>query len=235
MRKKVLITGASDRVGRAFGLALAKQGYHCYIHYNSAEEKALKTQQEIRQAGGECTILQADFAQEDEVKSLLPQINEDGALDVLINCASVFKESSIDDEGYELFDFLMKVNFKAAYILTKQYAAAHQKGHIINILDTKIDDNYTKHLDYLLTKKLLKEFTLITATQLGPGIQVNGIAPGIILPPPGKDESYTDKLAQNIPLKRSGNPGELVKALKYLLSADFVTGQVLYVDGGERL
>lgn len=235
MTKSVLITGASDRVGKAFALALAEKGYHCIIHYNSSAEKAERTKKEVEAAGGQCTLLQAGFTDEKAVEALLDKVPGNIHLDILINCASMFIESSIHDEGYGLLDKLMKINFKAPYILTKKYAEKYKTGLIVNILDTKVAGNYTKHLDYLLTKKLLKDFTLISATQLGPDIRVNGIAPGIILPPPGKDETYTDKLAQGIPLKQSGNPGELVKALNYLIDADFVTGQIIYVDGGEHL
>lgn len=235
MGKTVLITGASDRIGKAFGLALAEDEYHCIIHYNSSERKAQETKQEIEQAGGRCTLIQTDFSKENEVDALLSKIGADVHVDILINCASMFVESSIQEEGTELLHKLMQINFIAPYILTKQYAKRFKMGHIVNVLDTKVAGNYTKHLDYLLTKKLLRDFTLLSATQLGPEIRVNGISPGIILPPPGKDRSYTDNLAQGIPLKKSGNPGELVKALKFLIASEFVTGQVIYVDGGEHL
>lgn len=235
MLQSALITGASDRIGKAFAEALSEKGYHIFLHYNSSIAKAQETQKEIRERGGSCELAQADFSDESQVYTMIRKICKSRQLDLLVNCASRFVESDIYDAGHELLDQLFKSNFKAAYILTKEYARFHERGLIINILDTKVKQNYTDHLDYLLTKKLLKDFTLLSATQLAPGFRVNGIAPGIILPPPGKDETYTENLAQDIPLKHSGNTQDLVKAMNFFLESDFVTGEIIYVDGGENL
>ncbi len=235
MKRSALITGASDRIGRAIAIGLAQRGFYCFIHYNKSEKKAIETQQLISEVGGESAIIQADFNDEAQVSALIPHILEQGKLDLLVNNASRFVESSMADKGHELFNKLMKSNFVAPYLLTKQYAGLAEEGHIINLLDTKVVRNETKHLDYLLTKKLLRDFTLLTADMLGPKFRVNAIAPGIILPPEGEGQEYIDKLAQTIPLRRPGNTDEICKALLYLVEADFITGQIIYVDGGEHL
>ena len=147
----------------------------------------------------------------------------------------VFIPSNFKDEGSELYDKEMTINFKIPYLLTKAFAKVYAKGNIINFVDTKVEKNKTVHLDYILSKKLLKDFTKISAVELAPNIRVNGIGPGLILPPPGKDESYLWDLAKNIPLKTIGNLEEILKAVQFILDSQFFTGQILYIDGGEHL
>ena len=129
----------------------------------------------------------------------------------------------------------MTINFKIPFLLTKSFARVFGKGNIINFVDTKVTKNSTVHLDYILSKKLLKDFTKISALELAPNIRVNGIAPGLILPPPGKDETYLLNLAKSIPLKTIGNLDEILKAVQFILDSYFFTGQILYIDGGDHL
>lgn len=100
---------------------------------------------------------------------------------------------------------------------------------------SKVEQNYSTHLDYILSKKLLKEFTKLSAVHLAPHFRVNAIAPGLVLPPKGKSEDYLLNLAQHIPLKTHGGVEDILKAFRYLLESHFVTGQILYVDGGDHL
>lgn len=235
MPKSALITGASDRIGKRYALSLAEKGYDIFLHFNTSEYKAKETAEIIGDKGVSCTLVQADFHKEEEVEDLVEQCIENGPINLLINNASRYVKSDIDTEGTELFYELMKSNFVAPYILTKHYARFHDKGQIINILDTKISQSNNEYMDYTLTKKLLREFTMMTAVQLAPDIRVNGIAPGIILPPPGKSEAYTEYLAQKIPMKHGGNPQELIKALDFFINSEFTTGEIIFVDGGENL
>ena len=122
--------------------------------------------------------------------------------------------------------------------MTRDFAHICKTGHIINILDTRIThtpakrDNYAV---YTLSKKALAELTVMSAVEFAPEIRVNAIAPGLIFPPAGKSEDFLNEKAQNIPLKRKGAVVDIVKAVQYLLENEFVTGQILYVDGGENL
>ncbi|HET7317614.1 MAG TPA: SDR family oxidoreductase, partial [Nitrospirota bacterium] len=129
----------------------------------------------------------------------------------------------------------MHVNAWTPLVLSREFARLARRGTIINILDTKIAGFDRKHAAYILSKHMLSVVTRLCAVEFAPEITVNGIAPGLILPPNGKDETYLDKKAKALPLKRHGGPEDVTEAALYLLRSRFVTGQVIYVDGGRHL
>jgi NAD(P)-dependent dehydrogenase (short-subunit alcohol dehydrogenase family) len=102
-------------------------------------------------------------------------------------------------------------------------------------LDTAITKNKTAYADYLLSKKSLAEFTKLAAVQFAPHIRVNGIAPGLILPPRNKTNNYLNRLARNVPLKKKGTPNQIALSIQYLLESEYITGEIIFVDGGEHL
>lgn len=237
MKTYALITGGSDRIGKAVAIHLAKQGYHLVLHYNSAKEKAENLQMHIESTYKvKVELLQNNFLKENDFDRIFEDFKKKNiTIEVLVNCASDFIPSSFNERGSELFDKEMTINLKIPYLLTKAFARVFGKGNIINFVDTKVAKNKTVHLDYILSKKLLKDFTKISAVELAPNIRVNAIAPGLILPPEGKDESYLLNLAKDIPLKTIGNMDEILKAFQFILDSYFFTGQILYIDGGEHL
>ena len=237
MKTYALITGGSDRIGKAVAIHLAKQGYHLVLHYNSAKEKAENLQMHIESTYKvKVELLQNNFLKENDFNHIFEDFKKKNiTIEVLVNCASDFIPSSFNEQGSELFDKEMTINLKIPYLLTKAFARVFGKGNIINFVDTKVAKNKTVHLDYILSKKLLKDFTKISAVELAPNIRVNAIAPGLILPPEGKDESYLLNLAKDIPLKTIGNLDEILKAFQFILDSYFFTGQILYIDGGEHL
>ena len=237
MKTYALITGGSDRIGKAVAIHLAKQGYHLVLHYNSAKEKAENLQMHIESTYRvKVELLQNNFLKENDFDRIFEDFKKKNiTIEVLVNCASDFIPSSFNEQGSELFDKEMTINLKIPYLLTKAFARVFGKGNIINFVDTKVAKNKTVHLDYILSKKLLKDFTKISAVELAPNIRVNAIAPGLILPPEGKDESYLLNLAKDIPLKTIGNLDEILKAFQFILDSYFFTGQILYIDGGEHL
>ena len=237
MKTYALITGGSDRIGKAVAIHLAKQGYHLVLHYNSAKEKAENLQMHIESTYRvKVELLQINFLKENDFDRIFEDFKKKNiTIEVLVNCASDFIPSSFNELGSELFDKEMTINLKIPYLLTKAFARVFGKGNIINFVDTKVAKNKTVHLDYILSKKLLKDFTKISAVELAPNIRVNAIAPGLILPPEGKDESYLLNLAKDIPLKTVGNLDEILKAFQFILDSYFFTGQILYIDGGEHL
>ena len=237
MKTYALITGGSDRIGKAVAIHLAKQGYHLVLHYNSAKEKAENLQMHIESTYKvKVELLQINFLKENDFDHIFEDFKKKNiTIEVLVNCASDFIPSSFNERGSELFDKEMTINLKIPYLLTKAFAGVFGKGNIINFVDTKVAKNKTVHLDYILSKKLLKDFTKISAVELAPNIRVNAIAPGLILPPEGKDESYLLNLAKDIPLKTIGNLDEILKAFQFILDSYFFTGQILYIDGGEHL
>ncbi len=236
MSKYALVTGSADRIGRGVALELAHRGFNLLLHYNSSHEKALKLKEQVDAFGVESQLLQINFMSDNDFDSIFERLKQDNIdIEIIVNCASDFIPSSFDDVGSYLYHKEMRINFEQIYLLTKSFARVYERGNIVNFLDTKIEKNYTNHLDYILSKKLLREFTKLSAVHLAPHFRVNAIAPGLILPPKDKDESYLLNLAKDIPLKTIGGIDDILKAFRYLLESRFVTGQILYVDGGDHL
>lgn len=235
MLEAALITGASDRIGKAIALALAGAGYNIALHYNHSEQKANRTRSEILAKNIQCEIFKADLNSQKETTGLISSAFKKFNISVLVNNASLFVPDKLTDGNDQLFDELFHTNFKAPYLLTREFAKNTKKGLIINILDTNISKNSTSHFNYLLTKKFLDVFTGMAAVELAPGIRVNGIAPGLILPPKGKDNSYLVRLSEKIPLKSTGNVKNISDTVLFLIKNEFLTGQIIYVDGGENL
>lgn len=236
MKKYALVTGSSDRIGKAIALQLVDMGYNLVLHYRQSREKAVKFKEEILAKGAAVKLLQLDFLQRNDCDNTFRSLKAEGiALDVLVNSASDLVRSDFETQGSDTLTKQFKSNFEAAYLLTKAFARVYHSGSIINLLDTKVEKDWTNHLDYLLSKKLLKEFTKLAASELAPDIRVNAIAPGLILPPQNENMAYLEKLAKNIPLQKVGDLADIRRAVAFLTESSFVTGQVLYIDGGEHL
>jgi NAD(P)-dependent dehydrogenase (short-subunit alcohol dehydrogenase family) len=232
----VLITGAAKRLGRAMSLHLASLGYSVAIHYNHSEKEAKTLANLIKSKKGQCALFPADLTNEKETNALIANVKKTfPQLNVLINNASFFEPSAIKTCSIEHFSDNLNVHLKAPFILTKRFAAACQKGNIINILDTNIIQDKTSHFAYLLSKKSLLELTKLSAVELGPHIRVNAIAPGLILPPEGESIGYLKKRAERIPLKKIGDLQSILTSIEFLLNNPYVTGQVIFNDGGEHL
>lgn len=231
-----LITGGAKRLGREFALFLADQGYNIALHYNSSKDEAESVASEIRLKDRKCRIYQADFATRDGSSRLIEKVAVDfGEIDLLLNSASVMQRATLKDTDGQLFDLMMNVNFRTPYFLTRDLANRENSAHVINILDTRIVKNQFVFSAYLLSKKMLAEFTKMAALELSPNIRVNGIAPGLILPADTESTEYLAKLINKNPQKRTGLSENLLLAIKYLIQNHFVTGEILFVDGGESL
>ena len=206
------------------------------LHYNSSKDKAEQVKAEVKELGVKAEVIGINFLEDNDYDQIFQELIDSGILnEILLNFASDFVPSTFEDKGSEQLHKQMKINFENTYLLTKAFTRVFEKGEIINFLDTKVEKNHTQHLDYLLSKKLLKEFTLLSAVHLAPHFKVNAIAPGLVLPPKGKEESYLLKLAEDIPLKTIGNLEEIMKAFRFILDSHFITGQILYIDGGDHL
>jgi len=236
MAKAALITGGGARIGKAIAVALAGMGYDIALHYNSSEKEAKQTSEEIRSAGAGCEIFKCDIGTSAERMSLIPKVFEVFPdCSVLVNNASVFENVHFQDVTEETLDRDMNINFKAPFFLAQEFSRRDSAEIIVNILDTRVSRIETEHFTYNLSKKVLHNFTLMAAKALGPGIRVNGICPGPILPPPGEDTEYLERISKHTPLGRPGNPDYVITALKYILENPYVTGECLFVDGGEHL
>lgn len=231
-----LVTGGAKRIGKAICLSLSSRGYKIALHYHKSDAQAKSVAKTIWQKGGTCKTFSCDLSDEQQAAALIPSVlKEFSRLDVLINNASIFEPATIRNSKPALLDRHFAVNFKAPYVLTTQFAAKCQKGHIINILDTHITDNKTSYATYLLSKKALGELTKLSALELAPHIRVNGIAPGLIFPPAHARAGYLEKLAKKIPLKKKGSIDQITQTIEFLMNNPYVTGQIIFNDGGEHL
>ena len=230
------MTGAAKRIGRQVALHLAESGYNIALHYHGSKPEAMSTAKDIYKIGVRCGLFCCDLQDEKQVLGLVPQVLKDfPGLNLLVNSASIFIPNQFGAGDLTLYKKHWDINFKAPYILTCEFARLAKKGQVINFVDTNAVKYKSKYADYLMTKKALLEFTKMAAVQWGPGIRVNGISPGMILAPVNNQPDDRLKRAAQIPLKRTGNPRNIVQSVQFLLENDFVTGQVIVNDGGESL
>ena len=230
------MTGGAKRIGEALCRALARSGYSIALQYSTSGTEAEQTAKRIYKDGGVCATFVCDLADGQATENLVPSVLEEfGRLDVLVNNASIFEKSSLEAGSVELWDRHFAVNLKAPYILMRAFARYAKTGSIINILDTHVVRNKTLYAAYLLSKKTLAGLTKMAAVEFAPRVRVNAVAPGLILPPVSQKNGYLDRLAKQIPLQRKGKVENISYAVLFLLESDYVTGQVIYVDGGEHL
>lgn len=234
--QNVLITGAAKRIGRALALGLARSGASIVIHHRSSGDEASALAGEITQMGTSAWIVAGDLAEPSDSERVFAEaLAHAGQIDVLINNASLYPEDNFTNLTADSLTENVNVNALAPFLLARAFAAQGKPGNIINLLDTRIQDYDAKHLSYHLSKHMLYTMTRLLALELAPHVRVNGVAPGLIIPPVGEDEEYLKKLADTNPLDMHGGPEDIVASVAYLLGARFVTGQVIYVDGGRHM
>ncbi len=236
MARCALVTGSSQRIGREIAISLANLGFDIALHYNSSRQQAIQTAGEITATGAQCILFQCDLANRVELESLMGNVAaEFPDLCLLVNNASVFKKSRIIDTGFDLLEMQFNVNFFAPFILTRDFAKFCGTGQVINLLDCKTASNDSLYGAYTLSKKAILEFTRMAAKEFAPNIRVNGIAPGVILPPPGEDEDYLTPLINRVPLAQKGDISQITQTVRFLIENEYITGQIIFVDGGKHL
>jgi hypothetical protein len=234
--KSALVTGAAKRIGAAISLALAREGASVILHYHGSAVEAERLREKIVALGVRSWLIQADFEKPQEYETLIERsIATAGGLDMLVNNASVFPVESLSTITFEGLVRNMQVNAWVPLALSRDFARLVGRGKIVNLVDSRTHDFDWTHVGYILSKHVLDVLTRVTALKYAPEITVNAVAPGLILPPPGEDESYIDRLTHTVPLKRHGSPEDIAEAVVYLLKSDFVTGETISVDGGRHL
>jgi len=234
--KTALVTGGAKRIGEAICLALAQDGANIVIHYRSSTDNAAELQETIASYGVKSWTIQADFAKREEYETLIARTAElAGGLDILVNSAAIFPFETLDKATFESLVENMEVNAWAPFVLMRDFARIVGKGRVVNLVDSRVTGYDWNHVGYILSKHVLNALTNMAAVQYAPGITVNAVGPGLILPPPGREHDYIDKLVSTVPLKRHGDVSEIADAVLYLLKAEFVTGATIYVDGGRHL
>lgn len=235
-----LITGGAKRIGREIALNLAEMGYDLVISYNKSQTEAKKLSAEIsKKFGVKCEIFKCDLSDAKQAKKLAEFVRKNFSnWNLLINNASIFNKSKFATAPEsELFDNL-NIHFISPLILSKEFAkTATKNAQIINMVDKNIARFDTNYFYYLLSKKILAEFTKMLALELAPQIRVNGIAPGFILNSiDEKNPSIeTQNLLKRIPLKEKGEIENIWQGIEFLLKNKFITGQILFIDGGASL
>ncbi|MCY1721742.1 SDR family NAD(P)-dependent oxidoreductase [Prolixibacteraceae bacterium Z1-6] len=238
MEQTALITGASKRIGKEIAKHLAAAGWHVFIHYNTSGKAAEAFVSELskKYPGQRFEAIQADLSQINEVVSLIPNsVSAFGKFNLLVNNASVFDKGYLQETSTELFDSQINVNLKAPFFLMRDFANYCINGNIINFVDTRVTENKSNFAAYSLSKKGLWDVTQMAALEFAPDVRVNAIAPGVTLPPEDEDETYLENLAKNIPMKRPGGLDPILKSIDYILENNYLTGQLLFADGGENL
>jgi len=234
--RTALVTGAARRIGRQIALALADAGANVVIHYRRSLAEAETLRCELAARGVTGWLVSADLERHEESGRLVADaVDAAGSLDFLVNSASLFQAGTVREMDFAGLMRHMQVNAWAPFVLSREFARRAGRGKIVNLLDSRIGGHDLSHVAYILSKHVLAEMTEIMALEFAPGFTVNGVAPGLILPPAGEDEGYMDVLAKTLPLERHGSSSDIAEAVLYLLRSDFVTGQVVYVDGGRHL
>jgi pteridine reductase len=234
--RTALVTGAGRRIGREISLALAEAGINVVAHYHRSADQAEELRKELRERGIKTWLVAADFENASETQQLFPMaLHLAGSVDILVNSASIFLPDTIRDMDFAELMRNIQVNAWAPFMLSREFARHTAYGKILNLLDSRIVGLDWSHAAYSLSKRMFSAMTEMMAVEFAPGITVNGVAPGLILPPPEKDQRYLEDLAETVPLKRHGNVGDITDAVLYLLGSEFVTGQVVFVDGGRHL
>ena len=231
-----LVTGGSRRIGRATALALAGAGANVAVHYRRSPEEAGAVVAALRERGVRAEAFAADLGDPTACEALFARAADAlGPIDYLINNAAIFPAGDLRTLSVEAVETNVRVNALAPAFLGRALAAQNRAGAIVNLLDARMVDYDARHLAYHLSKRMLFTLTQVMALEFAPRVRVGAVAPGLILPPPGEDEAYLQSLAHTNPLQMHGDPADVVHAILFLLTSRFVTGQVIFVDGGRHM
>jgi len=235
--KRVLITGAARRVGRALALALAAAGGDLIIHYGQSQPEAESVRDQVIALGRKALILQADLDDPQQAADLIPRALEQGPLFALVNNASIFEPLTWEDTTLESWERHLRVNLTAPFLLSQAFARSLPQdaaGRIVNLLDWRALRPAADHLPYTISKAALAALTQSLAAALAPRVTVNGLALGAILPP--SDGAAVNTILEKVPARRWAELDEVAQALLFLLDGPaYLTGDILYIDGGRHL
>ena len=237
--KSVLVTGAAKRLGHAIALDLARDGWDIALHYNSSASDVREAGNRIRALGRRVALLNADLAREDEAAALVDRaIAELGPLAALVNSASLFENDDWESASRASWDRHMEVNLRAPFVLSQQFARQLPRdlnGAIVNIIDQRVLKPTPQFISYSLSKAGLYWLNTTLAQALGPRIRVNAVAPGPTIINARQSEADFRRQREATPLGNGAEPQDICDAVRYLLYAKSVTGEMIAVDGGQRL
>jgi NAD(P)-dependent dehydrogenase (short-subunit alcohol dehydrogenase family) len=237
--RAALVTGGAQRIGKTLVLALAADGFAVAIHYNKSDRAARNLAERIRSSGGKAIAIGADLADEAAVSALLPRAaRELGPIGCLVNNAAVFANDTVETVTRESWDMHLAVNLRAPFLLMQNFATrlpVDMGGIVINLLDQRVWSLTPYFVSYTLAKAGLWSLTQTMALALAPRIRVNGIGPGPTLPSPRQTPEQFARQCELMPLRRGTSPSEIAAAMRFILSAPAMTGQMIALDGGQHL
>lgn len=238
-RGAALVTGGARRIGRALVAAAADAGYDVAIHVRAVDDEAEAAAAEVRAKGRKAAILACDLRKEATTVALVGEAEAElGPVTLLVNSASVFEEDAFTDMNRASWDAHMETNLRSPLVLSQVFARrlpADRDGLIVNILDQRVLNTSPAFFSYSLSKAALWDATRMLAQALAPRIRVNGIGPGPTLPSVHQDQAAFEAEARATLMGRSVTPAEIAQALRYLIDATAVTGQMIVVDAGQHL
>ena len=241
MKKTIFITGAAKRIGKEIALCFSEMGWNIIIHYNSSKNDAQVLADEINGTNPDSAItVQGNLDVKEDVEKIISEVLDAfPSIDLLINNASTFYPTPIDDISEDHWEKLIGSNLKGPMFLIKglKQKLKESNGSIINITDTNLSKGVANYSIYSAAKAGLEAITKGLARELAPEIKVNAIAPGAMLEPPDVTwtEEQKNKVIDSIPLKRMGSEKDIAEAVKFLANSDYITGQIIKVDGGRSL
>ena len=232
-----LVTGAAQRLGKAFVLALARRGYAILLHYRYSEAQASTTATEIRTLDVPVFISQADLTDPKQISSLFAMVDKTKhPLKVLVNSAAIMPVGDPRTLSLKDWDAALDLNLRAPFLCSQEAAKRMTNGGlIVNVTDVGAQKVWSRYPSYTVSKAALESLTKMLARSFAPSIRVNAIAPGLVLQSSQVSREEWEKLVDRLPLKRAATVEEIASALDFLLTNEYVTGQTLVVDGGYSL
>jgi pteridine reductase len=245
-----LITGAAKRVGRSIAGALADQGANIIVHYNTSKTEAESLVDELKGRGVDSWSVRASLAGRERIEAMWKEAVScapGGRISFLVNNASIFSSDTVETLTEESLEANLRINTLAPLELIRMFAGQSeyapsapkqdrsgpgQPGCVVNLLDSRIGGYMSRHVSYALSKRALFGLTRMLALELAPRIRVNAVAPGMILAPEDAAREELERLAARAPLARWGDPEDVANAVVFLLRNDYITGLVVYADGG---
>ncbi len=234
-----LVTGAARRIGRAVALDLGRRGWAVAVHYHGSEADALSVTSDIRSAGARAEAVPTDLRDERATRALVGRVARSlGPVTLLVNNASLFENDDVATTTRESWDGHMETNLRAPFVLSQEFAASLPvggEGNIVNIVDERVWKPTPYFTSYTLSKSGLWTLTRTLALALAPRIRVNAIGPGPTLPSPRQSGEQFARQVAALPLGRGPSLDEICDAVRFILAAPSMTGQMIALDGGQHL
>ncbi len=236
-RPLALVTGGAQRLGKAFAISLARQGFAIGLHYRHSAHEAGQTKKEIEELGVPAFLLRADLKEPEKIVRLFSIVREfEEPLKVVVNSAAIMPAGHPREMPVEDWDAALDLNLRAPFLIAQEAAKLMTDGGlIVNVTDIGANKAWSRYPSYAVSKSALESLTKVLARALAPSIRVNAIAPGLVLQSNVVTPEEWERLVKRLPLQRPARTEEITSALEFLIRNEYVTGQTIVVDGGYSL